>query len=166
MTKNADSAFKSDGPKKYSSTNVDHIITLGSEPESVSELNSLNAATFSLRTQPGDADSPTFKFAVRKLTGSENARSLIQWYLAVPKIFAGLAITQYPPGIAIVLATLEGTPTHHFQVVLAGSRSKNEWMLESQPLDQRHQSAMPSLTVDSSKQATRILHISKLLSAL
>ena len=118
MTKTADSAFKSDGAKKYSSTNTEHILPLGSRPDHPTKLDSLNSATFSLRTVPTDADSPTYKQSVRKITGSEDARTLIQWYLQTPKIWVGLNVNQYIPGVALVEATLEGTAAILFDTSL------------------------------------------------
>ena len=64
MTKIADSAFKTDGSKKSSLTNVDHLIPLGSKPDHPTKLDSLNAATFALRTVPTDVNSATYKLSL------------------------------------------------------------------------------------------------------
>ena len=67
------------------------------------------SATFLLRTQPTDTNSPMHKFTVRKISGSETCRLLIEWLLAIAKVFVGLNVTTIAAARPIAEATLEGT---------------------------------------------------------
>ena len=63
-----------------------------SKDEKQEALTTLNSATFSLRAQLTDSDSPKYKFTIRKIDGSKTCRLLIEWFLAIVKIFTGLNV--------------------------------------------------------------------------
>ena len=79
-----------------------------SEDEKQEALTTLNSATFLLRAQPADTNSPTHKFTIRKISGSETCRLLIEWLLAIAKVFVGLNVDAVTAARPIAEATLAG----------------------------------------------------------
>jgi hypothetical protein len=63
------------------------------KPEEVTEDNKLKLTKFKLRTNPTQADSPTYSFAILKLEGSETLRQALTFYQSVGKVTHGLNIT-------------------------------------------------------------------------
>jgi hypothetical protein len=63
------------------------------KPEEVTEDNKLKLTKFKLRTNPMQADSPTYSFTILKLNGSETLRQALNFYQSVGKITHGLNIT-------------------------------------------------------------------------
>ncbi len=69
---------------------------------------------FKLRTTPGQADSPTYTFKMRKLDGSEDLRQGIQFAYDMPKVITGLNITTTINKKALYLQVLTGPPLQNF----------------------------------------------------
>jgi hypothetical protein len=63
------------------------------KPEEVTEDNELKLTKFNLRTNPTQADSPTYSFAILKLDGSESLCQALTFYQSVGKVTHGLNIT-------------------------------------------------------------------------
>ena len=62
-------------------------------PEGTEEMDSSNSVSYSLRVNPTDANSPTFKKYVRVLAGGESVRGCLQWSRDSAAVITGLNIT-------------------------------------------------------------------------
>jgi hypothetical protein len=69
------------------------VLPLPLKPEEVTEENELKLTKFNLRTNPTQADSPTYSFAIFKLDGSKTLRQALTFYQSVGKVTHGLNIT-------------------------------------------------------------------------
>jgi hypothetical protein len=70
------------------------VLPLPLKPEEVTEDNKLKLTKFKLRTNPTQADSPTYSFTIfLKLDGSETLRQALTFYQSVGKVTHGLNIT-------------------------------------------------------------------------
>ena len=110
--KNADGSFNPECSKK-----ILLLPLVPSEDEKPENLTALNSTAFALRTQLADADLPKYKFTIRKINGSKACRLLIEWCLAIKKIFTGLNVTTVSAARPIAEATLMGTVLALFQSI-------------------------------------------------
>ena len=79
--------------------------------DSTMPLNRDNSVTFDLRIDPADAASPTVRYALRKITGAENAREVITWANALKtRVFPGMGATTGPGQLRLMDTVLEGIP--------------------------------------------------------
>ena len=60
--------------------------------DKVDDLTKQNSASYTLRTDPADAASPTFKITARILQGDESLRVILRWKMALHQIMTGLAL--------------------------------------------------------------------------
>ena len=119
---------------KFSTENQKHLIPLDAADDHITSKDNLNTVTFTLRTVPTDAASPTYKFYIRKVEGGEEVRALIVWYTDVEKILNGLNITAYGPAVPIVEATLGGTALILFESGLESAKEAHMAMrMEAAP---------------------------------
>ena len=65
-------------------------------PDPLDEMSSENSISYSLRTDPTDADSSTYKKYVRVLDGSENPRTVLKWAADTAQVLRGLNVTNGP----------------------------------------------------------------------
>ena len=72
-------------------------------------LNRDNSVTFDLRIDPADAASPKVRYALRKITGAENAREVITWANALKtRVFPGMGATTGRSQLQLMDTVLEG----------------------------------------------------------
>ena len=90
-------------PKENGGANSKRVPLLPLVPEDDHELNSSNSVSYSLRVNPTDADSPTYKKYVRVLTGGEDVRTVLTWVSDTALVISGLNVTQ--PGNEYTLLT-------------------------------------------------------------
>ena len=60
--------------------------------DKVDDLTKQNSASYTLRSDPVDADLPTFKISARILQGDESLPVILRWKMALIQIMAGLAL--------------------------------------------------------------------------
>jgi hypothetical protein len=83
--------------------------------DKVDDLTKQNSATFQLRTDPADADSPTFKISARILQGDEALRVILRWKMSLHQIMIGLNLRTAAGKIQICETLMRGTPLTLFQ---------------------------------------------------
>lgn len=84
------------------------------EEEAVT-LNRDNSVTFELRIDPGDADSPKVRYAVRKITGEESPHEIVAWANTLhTHVFPGLGADTGPLKKAVLNNLLSGTSHNTF----------------------------------------------------
>lgn len=82
--------------------------------KTIENLNKDNSVTYNLRTNPGDANSPTYKATIRVLEGSESVRLILQWKRDALRVVEGLNITTIDNKIRIVTTLMKGSPRNIF----------------------------------------------------
>ena len=75
-----------------------------------------NSCSFSLRSDPADPDSQTYKMTILRLEGGESVRTLIQWQRDITKILTGLALATGAAEFAVITTILAGTPQTAFEL--------------------------------------------------
>ena len=83
--------------------------------ESINTLKKEDSVTYSLRTDPTDADSPTYKMTVRVLNGSESTRVILRWKKDVIKVLHGLNVTTIENKYTMAETMMRDTPLMLFQ---------------------------------------------------
>ena len=78
-------------------------------PEDGAEMNSTNSVSYSLRVNPADADSPTYKKYVRVLTGNESVRAVLSWVTDTAMVKTGLNITSNANEYTLMQNLLKGS---------------------------------------------------------
>jgi hypothetical protein len=84
------------------------------KPEEVTEDNELKLTKFKLRTNPTQADSPTYSFAILKLDGSESLCQALTFYQSVGKVTHGLNITTALNKLTIIQELMSGQALQQF----------------------------------------------------
>jgi hypothetical protein len=84
------------------------------KPEEVTEDNKLKLTKFKLRTNPTQADSPTYSFAILKLDGSKSLRQALTFYQSVGKVTHGLNITTALNKHTIIMELMTGQALQQF----------------------------------------------------
>ncbi len=84
-----------------------HLLPL--VPEPADKKTADNSIQYQLRTQPTDADSPTYKLSILILKGGETVRAILKWMEDSAKILRGLNVTGGPDQYETLQATLDGT---------------------------------------------------------
>ena len=69
------------------------------EPVKDEEVASNQMITHTLRSTPGDENSPKYKVTINILQGDEGCRDLLGWHKKVLQILAGLDVTTMAPAI-------------------------------------------------------------------
>ena len=59
------------------------------------KLDKANSVSYELRTQPGDNNSPTYKYLIRVLEGTESIRQVLKWRKDVDKVTIGLNVNDF-----------------------------------------------------------------------
>lgn len=90
------------------------LLPLVPDPE-LDILSKENACSYTLRSTPTDANSPTYKVMTRILEGTESVRPVLQWATGVERVIRGLNISDINPMIAITETLLRGTALNLFQ---------------------------------------------------
>ena len=75
------------------------------------ELDTTTSVIYPLYSNPADTTSTTYKVTVRRLNGSEDVRTMIQWSKDVNKVVNGLAITadnQYTQAVTVCESMMDG----------------------------------------------------------
>ena len=85
------------------SKKVEYIIPLADD-ESHHKLTKANSVSWELRTIPADADSPTYKYLTRVLSGDESVRQMLRWSKDLTKVCTGLNATTLDTMKPIMLA--------------------------------------------------------------
>ncbi len=83
--------------------------------DKVDDLTKQNSASFLLRTDPAQADSPTFKISARILQGDESLRVILRWKMTLQQVMIGLNLGTVQGKIQICEALMRGTPLTLFQ---------------------------------------------------
>ena len=78
------------------------------------ETDKLKIATFKLRTDPTNTDSPTYTFSIVKLDGSESLRQGLQFYNKASKVMSGLNITVGDNKLSMYREMLTGQALQQF----------------------------------------------------
>jgi hypothetical protein len=81
----------------------------------VDDLTKQNSASYTLRSDPADAASPTFKISARILQGDESLRVILRWKMALQQIMTGLALGTAAAKTQICETLMRGTPLTLFQ---------------------------------------------------
>jgi hypothetical protein len=84
------------------------------KPEEVTEDNELKLTEFKLRTNPTQADSPTYSFTIVKLDGSKSLRQALTFYHSVGKVTHGLNITTAINKLTIIRELMSGQALQQF----------------------------------------------------
>ncbi|MGK7310709.1 MAG: hypothetical protein ACN0LA_00580, partial [Candidatus Longimicrobiales bacterium M2_2A_002] len=74
-----------------------------------------NSATYELRSNPADNNSPKYKTTVRVLYGSESVRVIINWKRDVYRILEGLNVNGIANKVRIASTLMRGTPLTIFE---------------------------------------------------
>ena len=85
--------------------NVDAILPLLAEPK---EYKSTDTVTYTLRTEPANDRSPSYKFTMPKLDGASSVRECIKFATDINKVFHGMHITDPGNKIALMGDLLRG----------------------------------------------------------
>ena len=85
-------------------------------PEEPSEEDETKLAKFKLRTEPTDADSPTYYFSMMKCDGSGNLRSGIRFMTDIQKVNTGMNVTTATGQIAMYRQMLSGEGLNQFNL--------------------------------------------------
>ena len=102
------------------SKKVDYIIPLGDD-ESHHKLTKANSVSWELRTVPADADSPTYKYLARILTGDESVRQMLRWSKDLTKLCTGLNATTLQTMKPIMVACMRPRVETIFEAALTNS---------------------------------------------
>lgn len=65
-------------------------------PDPLDEMTAENSVSYSLRTNPTDADSAKYKKTVRVLSGTESIRTVLRWSADTTQVLRGLNVTTGP----------------------------------------------------------------------
>ena len=96
-------------------TSTSKVALLPLVPDEPEELSSTNSLKFTLRSIPGDNNSPQYLVYIRTLNGTEDVRTLITWFRECKRVLAGLNATACGAVKAIVEPMLKGTTGSIFQ---------------------------------------------------
>ena len=77
-----------------------------------------DSIAFNLRTTTTSANSPTYKFTMRILKGTEDARTVIKWRTDIQKVITGLNITAHAPMKNTIESALSGNALNAFDDAL------------------------------------------------
>ena len=91
-------------------------IILSLEDDEEEALSSRNSVSYSLRSSPTDANSPTYQYkkSVYVLEGNEDFRIILRWKDNVNVVLRGLNITTYAPQWDMCTTLMRGTPSSLF----------------------------------------------------
>ena len=78
-------------------------------PEDPEELSTSNSLKFTLRSVPGDNDSPQYSVYIRTLMGTEDVRTLILWFRDCKRVLHGLNVNAFAEMKPIIDPMLQGT---------------------------------------------------------
>ena len=84
-------------------------------PDMEEEVPKEDLLSFSLRTDPTDANSPTYKKTIRLIRGNESVREIIKWVAEARSILIGMNITAQANQIAIIKQMLRDIALTTFQ---------------------------------------------------
>lgn len=106
--------MKVSSPKDGGNDRKKELPPLPLKPEPVTEDSELKLAKFKLRTDPADANSPTYSFTITKLDGSEPLHIVLHFYKSVRKIWTGLNITAAANMLNITRELVTGSALQQF----------------------------------------------------
>ena len=95
------------------------------EPVKDEEVASNQMITYTLRSAPGDDNSPKYKVTINILQGDEDCRPLLGWHKKVHQILTGLNVTTMGPAIPIVGTLMVATPGALFNDSVAQSKERH-----------------------------------------
>ena len=102
------------------SKKVEYIIPLADD-ESHHKLTKANSVSWELRTIPADADSPTYKYLTRVLSGDESVRQMLRCSKDLTKVCTGLNATTLATMKPIMLACMRPRVETIFEGALTAS---------------------------------------------
>ena len=110
-----------------------------------SEMDSTASVVYPLLSDPSDTNSAKYKVTVRRLNGSEDVRTMINWSKDVNKVLAGLDIKedgQYTQAVTVCLSMMDGRVTtlfnfrlKHLKVTTMEKRAQKAFDDEADPAD-------------------------------
>ena len=99
------------------------ILPLLDEDEGV-EIDDSRATTFKLRTVPADADSAKYTFKVPIIDGAATPRQSIKWYVAMNKVFTGLALADATNRHNLLQEMCSGAAKSSYETAVNANRAK------------------------------------------
>ena len=114
---------------------VQAILPLVPEEDSLEYEDSTKCASFKLRTNPADADSPKFSFTILIIDGTKTPRQAIEWYTKVNKIFAGLNITTAGAKHALIQELSKGSALSGYLAYVTSELASQHNLLMNQAQD-------------------------------
>ena len=82
-------------PPKSNTVSTKAALLPSMEDSEQYKLNKSNSVSYELRTQPGDVNSPTYKYLIRVLEGTESIRQVLKWRKDVDKVTIGLNVNDF-----------------------------------------------------------------------
>lgn len=99
------------------STKVNALFPL-EDDDSLYQLDKSNSASWELRSNPADANSPKYKYLTRILQGNESPRQILRWKSDVAKVLLGLAANNLASAKPIIEAMMRPQILAQFQAML------------------------------------------------